>query len=84
MKDTVNAFVDIFTISGAEGGPLSGLTFGAKHQTGCPVAPRPVPLRRPRRGWSISGLAVTPAVPSACRPRSAEFTVCARPTDALI
>ena len=59
MKDTVNAFVDIFTISGAEGGPLSGLTFGAKdiydiqgHMTGCgspdwaashPVAERTAP-----------------------------------------
>ena len=42
MKDTVNAFVDIFTIPGKEGGPLSGLTFGAKdiydiqgRMTGC-------------------------------------------------
>lgn len=42
MQDTVNAFVDIFTIPGADNGPLSGLTFGAKdlydiqgHMTGC-------------------------------------------------
>lgn len=42
MQDTVNAFIDIFTIEGADGGPLAGLTFGAKdlydvagHVTGC-------------------------------------------------
>ncbi|MBJ3777788.1 amidase [Acuticoccus mangrovi] len=41
MEDTVNAFVDVFTIEGGSG-PLSGLTFGAKdlydvegHVTGC-------------------------------------------------
>ena len=59
MKDTVNAFVDIFTIPGKEGGPLTGLTFGAKdiydiqgRMTGCgspdwaashPVAERTAP-----------------------------------------
>jgi amidase len=30
MHDTVNAFVDIFTLEGAADGPLSGLTFGSK------------------------------------------------------
>ena len=59
MKDTVNVFVDIFTIPGKEGGPLSGLTFGAKdiydiqgRMTGCgspdwaashPIAERTAP-----------------------------------------
>jgi len=42
MQDTVNAFIDTFTIEGAADGPLAGLTFGAKdlydvagHITGC-------------------------------------------------
>lgn len=42
MQDTVNAFIEIFTVEGKTGGPLSGLTFGAKdlydvagHMTGC-------------------------------------------------
>ncbi len=42
MDDTVNAFVSTFTIEGADGGPLSGLSFAAKdlydvagHMTGC-------------------------------------------------
>jgi amidase len=30
MKDTVNAFIDVFTLEGSAGGPLKGLTFGAK------------------------------------------------------
>lgn len=42
MQDTVNAFIDTFTVEGAADGPLAGLTFGAKdlydvagHVTGC-------------------------------------------------
>lgn len=42
MQDTVNAFVDIFSVPGSNEGPLAGLTFGAKdlydikgHMTGC-------------------------------------------------
>lgn len=42
MKDTVNAFIELFQIDGAEKGPLTGKTFGAKdlydiagHTTGC-------------------------------------------------
>lgn len=42
MQDTVNAFIEIFTIPGATDGPLAGLSFGAKdlydvagHVTGC-------------------------------------------------
>lgn len=42
MDDRVNAFVSTFTVEGAAGGPLAGLTFGAKdlydvagHVTGC-------------------------------------------------
>jgi amidase len=30
MQDTVNAFIDTFTLDGAPDGPLKGLTFGAK------------------------------------------------------
>ncbi|MBO6520850.1 MAG: amidase [Rhodospirillales bacterium] len=30
MKDTVNAFIEQFTIPGADAGPLKGMTFGAK------------------------------------------------------
>lgn len=42
MQDSVNAFIDVFTIPGATDGPLAGLSFGAKdlydiagHVTGC-------------------------------------------------
>jgi len=42
MDDTVNAFVEMFTVAGASQGPLAGLTFAAKdlydvvgHTTGC-------------------------------------------------
>lgn len=42
MEDTAKAFIEIFELDGAPGGPLSGLTFCAKdiydvagHQTGC-------------------------------------------------
>lgn len=42
MKDTANAFIEIFEMEGAPNGPLAGLTFCAKdiydvagHQTGC-------------------------------------------------
>ena len=42
MQDTVNAFVSVFTVDGAPGGPLAGKTFAAKdlydvagHVTGC-------------------------------------------------
>src|SRR6056297_1597948 len=30
MKDTVNAFIETFTLDGADAGPLHGLTFGVK------------------------------------------------------
>ena len=54
MDDTVNAFISIFRIEGAEDGPLAGLTFCAKdiydvadHPTGCGspdwLASHPVP-----------------------------------------
>lgn len=42
MKDTANAFIEMFDLAGAAGGPLAGLTFAAKdiydvagHMTGC-------------------------------------------------
>ena len=42
MRDTADAFIDVFTLDGAGDGPLRGLTFGAKdlfdvagHITGC-------------------------------------------------
>lgn len=42
MQDTVNAFIEIFTVQGASDGPLKGLTVGIKdiydiagHMTGC-------------------------------------------------
>ncbi len=58
MRDTANAFIDMFTLDGATEGVLRGLTFGAKDLfdvagfiTGC-GSPDKAAAAAPAVGWS--------------------------------
>lgn len=59
MRDTANAFIDMFTLDGATDGVLRGLTFGAKdlfdvagHITGCGSPDKAAAARPAAASWS--------------------------------
>ena len=66
MRDTADAFIDVFTLDGAGDGPLRGLTFGAKdlfdvagHITGC-GSPDKAAAARPAAATAPAVTALSP------------------------